>query len=88
MLYMSHKCREKNPADRLSAIEVEIYLTLLRKKLKKFKEDGQSSPISSVAWTVILCSRRTSRGILSKDFNIFYYLLNSGGFEAFSFVKD
>jgi len=87
MQYMSHKCREKNPADRLSAIEVEIYLTLLRKKLKKFKEDGQSSPISSVAWTVLLCSRITSWGILSKDFNIFYYQMVEG-LKIFPFVKD
>jgi hypothetical protein len=47
MEYVSKKCREKNPADRLSAMELEIYLGLLLKKWKKLQKSGLSSPVSS-----------------------------------------
>jgi hypothetical protein len=47
MVYVSKKCREKNPADRLSAMELEIYLGMLLKKWKKLQKSGLSSPVSS-----------------------------------------
>ena len=47
MEYLSKKCREKNPADRLSALELEIYLSMVLRKWKKLQKSGLSSSVSS-----------------------------------------